>query len=168
MTDAVNCQCKLPNTSRSQRLLFASRNTTDWKVFLQLRSLQVIETSQSAIARHDGTEGDRVKRLREILFLFFLYYPWRTLSVCDASCCPISFLGMWDLPPSAATCVSSLSAGRVWSYKAGEWKWASCYRSGRSPDHSLSDRCLISADSVLREVRGSLHHTRTVQTLIRY
>lgn len=71
MTDAVNCQSKLPNTSRSRRLLFASRNTTDWKVFLQLHSLQVIETSQSAIARHDGTEGDRVKRLREILFLFF-------------------------------------------------------------------------------------------------
>lgn len=30
-----------------------------------------METSPSAVPRHDGTEEDRVKRLREILFFFF-------------------------------------------------------------------------------------------------
>lgn len=55
-TDAVNCQSKLPGTSRSWRFLFTSGNKMDWKIFLRLYFLQVMETSQSAVARHDGTE----------------------------------------------------------------------------------------------------------------
>lgn len=41
------------------------------KVFVLLHSSQVMETSQSAVAKHDGTEEDGVKRLKEILFFFF-------------------------------------------------------------------------------------------------
>lgn len=147
---------------------FMNLNTISVKVFVLLHSSQVMETSQSAVAKHDGTEEDGVKRLREILF--FLYYPWRTLSVHDASCCPISYSETWDFLHRRCGVPFRLylQSVCVCSYKAGEWKWARRYRRGRSPDHSLSDRCLISADSIRREVRGSLHHTHAVPTLIRY
>lgn len=65
-TDAVNCHRKRPDSSRSRRFLFTSRNKTDWKVFVLLQSSQVMET------RHDGAEEDRVKRLPEILFCVIL------------------------------------------------------------------------------------------------
>lgn len=155
-TDAVNCHRKRPDSSRSRRFLFTSRNNTDWKVFVLLQSSQVMETS------HDGAEEDRVKRLPEILFCVILGELYLCVTL------PAVLSPFLDLPPGDGTCVSSLSAERVWSYKAGKWKWAGCYGRGGSADHSLSDRCLISADSVLREVRGSLHHTHTVPTLMRH
>lgn len=116
----------------------------------------------SAAPRHDGTEEDMGREIRRNPFYY--YYPWRTLSDCDARRCPIAFLGMWDLPPADSTRGLSLSADGVRRYKGGEWKWASCYRRGRSPDHSLSDHSLISADFILGEVRG---RPGAAQTLIR-
>lgn len=65
-----------------------------------------METHHPAASRYYGTEEDIVKRLREILFFFFLYYPSRTLSECDVLSsselnfwqgCHIFILGMWDL-----------------------------------------------------------------------
>lgn len=53
---------------------FMNLNTIFVKVFVLLHSSQVMETSQSAVAKHDGTEEDGEKRLREILFCFFCFF----------------------------------------------------------------------------------------------
>lgn len=146
VTDALNCQLGAADTGRRWHVPLTPRNETDGKVIFWPRTFQVMETSQSAAPRHDGTEEDAVERLREILFYYY-YYPWRTLS----EGCPISSLVVWDL-----RFVSFLQGVRGVT-RVADGNEPGCYRRGHSPDHSPSDRSLIWADSILGEVRGRFH-----------
>lgn len=105
-----------------------------------------METHQSIAPRHYGTEEDIVLRLREILFFcrrIILGELYLSVTLRTELLEGLSYLLSGNVGPSAWwICRLSLSVEGERGYKDSQWKWASGYRGGRSPDHSLSDRSL--------------------------
>lgn len=101
-----------------------------------------METSQPTTTRCYRTEKDTVKRLREIHFFVLssenFIWVWHVKQWWTELLASLYYLLSGNVGPSAwCICRLSLSAECARSYKGSEWKWASGYRWGRSPDHRL-------------------------------